>query len=52
MLVLLGDAAHAMLPHYGQGANQTIEDAFVLAQELGTAGDVLDGAAPLRPTPA
>lgn len=24
--VLLGDAAHAMLPHHGQGANQTIEE--------------------------
>ena len=32
--VLLGDAAHAMLPHHGQGANQTIEDAVVLAGEL------------------
>ncbi|MBE9376190.1 FAD-dependent monooxygenase [Saccharopolyspora sp. HNM0983] len=30
-LVLLGDAAHAMLPHHGQGANQTIEDAATLA---------------------
>ena len=34
-VVLLGDAAHAMLPHQGQGANQTIEDAAVLAAELG-----------------
>jgi salicylate hydroxylase len=34
-VVLLGDAAHAMLPHYGQGAGQTIEDAAVLAAELG-----------------
>lgn len=33
-LVLLGDAAHAMLPHQGQGANQAIEDAIVLADEL------------------
>ena len=33
-VVLLGDAAHAMLPHHGQGANQTIEDAVVLAAEL------------------
>jgi salicylate hydroxylase len=40
-VVLLGDAAHAMLPHQGQGANQAIEDAFVLAEELATAGDVL-----------
>ncbi|OIJ90613.1 monooxygenase [Streptomyces sp. MUSC 14] len=29
--VLIGDAVHAMLPHHGQGANQTIEDAVVLA---------------------
>jgi 2-polyprenyl-6-methoxyphenol hydroxylase-like FAD-dependent oxidoreductase len=40
-VVLLGDAAHAMLPHQGQGANQAIEDALVLAEELGSAGDVL-----------
>ena len=39
-VVLMGDAAHAMLPHQGQGANQTIEDAFVLAEELGSAGDI------------
>jgi salicylate hydroxylase len=31
---LLGDAAHAMLPHHGQGANQTIEDGFTLARAL------------------
>ncbi|WP_300015220.1 FAD-dependent monooxygenase [Pseudonocardia sp.] len=36
--VLLGDAAHAMLPHHGQGANQTIEDAAVLARCLADAG--------------
>ncbi len=40
-VVLLGDAAHAMLPHQGQGANQTIEDAVTLAAELDGAGDVL-----------
>lgn len=33
-VALLGDAAHAMLPHHGQGANQTIEDAFTLAAAL------------------
>jgi salicylate hydroxylase len=38
--VLIGDAAHAMLPHQGQGANQTIEDAAVLAAELDGASDV------------
>ena len=27
----LGDAAHAMLPHLGQGANQAIEDGVALA---------------------
>ena len=30
-LTLLGDAAHPMLPHLGQGANQSIEDAMALA---------------------
>jgi salicylate hydroxylase len=37
--VLIGDAAHAMVPHQGQGANQTIEDAIALADELAS-GDV------------
>ena len=36
-IVLLGDAAHAMVPHHGQGANQTIEDAAVLARCIGNA---------------
>ena len=33
-VVLIGDAAHGMLPHQGQGANQTIEDAVTLAELL------------------
>jgi salicylate hydroxylase len=33
-VVLIGDAAHAMLPHQGQGANPTIEDAVTLAAIL------------------
>lgn len=40
-VVLLGDAAHAMLPHHGQGANQTLEDAAVLADCLAAGGDDL-----------
>jgi len=34
-VALLGDAAHAMLPHQGAGAGQAIEDAFILASLLG-----------------
>jgi salicylate hydroxylase len=33
-VTLLGDAAHPMLPHLGQGANQGIEDALALAAVL------------------
>lgn len=33
-LALLGDAAHAMLPHLGQGANQSIEDGIALSVML------------------
>ena len=36
-LTLLGDAAHPMLPHLGQGANQSIEDGMALATILGRA---------------
>jgi salicylate hydroxylase len=36
-LTLLGDAAHPMLPHVGQGANQAIEDAIALATVLSRA---------------
>jgi len=33
-ITVLGDAAHAMLPFFAQGAAQAIEDAFVLAECL------------------
>lgn len=33
-ITLLGDSAHAMLPHIGQGACMAIEDGFVLAEML------------------
>lgn len=41
---LLGDAAHPMTPHLGQGACQAIEDAVALADVL---GDVLRGSEPV-----
>ena len=37
-VTLLGDAAHQLAPHHGQGANQSIEDAVVLAACLGESG--------------
>ncbi len=40
-VVLLGDAAHAPLPHQGQGAAMAIEDAYALGALLATGG--LDG---------
>lgn len=33
-VALLGDAAHATTPNLGQGANQAMESAWILAQEL------------------
>lgn len=38
-VVLLGDAAHAVGPHAGQGASMAIEDALVLAACLQTEAD-------------
>jgi 2-polyprenyl-6-methoxyphenol hydroxylase-like FAD-dependent oxidoreductase len=39
-LVLLGDAAHAMAPNLGQGANSALGDAVALAEALVTAPSV------------
>jgi salicylate hydroxylase len=43
-ITLMGDAAHPMVPHVGQGAGQSIEDGFTLAVLLEgcTAKDVAD----------
>ncbi len=37
-VVLVGDAAHAIVPFYGQGMNAAFEDCVVLAEVLGAAG--------------
>ena len=37
-ITLIGDAAHAIVPHHGQGANQSIEDAIVLADCIADIG--------------
>lgn len=42
--VLVGDAAHAMTPNLGQGANQAMEDAATLTALLGRAGVDVDDA--------
>jgi salicylate hydroxylase len=39
-VVLLGDSAHGLPPHHGQGANQCMEDAVVLAELLATPADI------------
>ena len=41
-LTLLGDAAHPMLPHLGQGVNQAVEDAVALATLLGASAGPAD----------
>ncbi|MEU0086373.1 FAD-dependent monooxygenase [Streptomyces sp. NPDC006274] len=43
--VLLGDAAHAMAPTLGQGGNQAIEDAIVLAHHAAAGQDLGAGLA-------
>ncbi|WP_329624644.1 FAD-dependent monooxygenase [Streptomyces sp. NBC_01255] len=44
-VALLGDAAHAMMPSLGQGGNQAIEDAVVLAHHAGSAPGFTPGRA-------
>lgn len=41
-VVLMGDACHPMLPFLAQGAVMAIEDAFVLAREIGRSGALAD----------
>ena len=41
-VVLIGDAAHPMLPSLAQGAVQAVEDAWVLADELSKPGGIPD----------
>lgn len=44
-LVLLGDAAHAMAPNVGQGANSALVDAAVMLDELRRGSTLADGLA-------
>ncbi|KAH8197236.1 hypothetical protein TruAng_008594 [Truncatella angustata] len=39
-ICLIGDAAHSMGPHWGQGASQVMEDAYVMAEVLSQVGSV------------
>lgn len=41
-ITLLGDAAHSMIPHQGQGVNQAFEDCITLAYFLNEANSVSD----------
>lgn len=49
-VVLMGDAAHSMLHHQGQGANSAIEDAGALADALALAGSVKEALARFQAT--
>src|SRR4051794_13971836 len=40
-VVFIGDAAHALFPSFGQGADLALEDRFVLAEELASFEDVV-----------
>ena len=51
-VVLLGDAAHAMLHHQGQGANSAILDAGALADALAEADSVKEALAAVPGRPA
>ena len=43
-VTLLGDAAHPLMPYMAQGASQTIEDAYVLAEVLSLQADDIPAA--------
>lgn len=46
-VAVIGDAAHATLPHQGAGAGQGLEDAWFLARLLGEPGISVDDLTPL-----
>lgn len=47
-VALIGDACHAMLPYFSQGASQAIEDGAVLAEELASDVTVAEALAQYR----
>jgi salicylate hydroxylase len=49
-VVIMGDAAHSMLHHQGQGANSAIEDAGALADALAEARSVKEALALFQAT--
>ncbi|WP_193597538.1 FAD-dependent monooxygenase [Microbacterium sp. YJN-G] len=51
-ITLLGDAAHTMLPHQGQGVSQAIEDSMALATFLAAADSLADIPEAFRRYPA